>query len=887
MLNKRIFPVALSLLLLWSACDNEPHFITDTQYLSTVRQDFAAKQQALPEGDLFAVFETPMTTAEREAMMFLYAYMPMGDVTDYDGDFYLRNVRTTFQIAKEMPWGDRIPEDIFRHYLLPLRVNNENLDDSRKLFYDELKERVSDLSLYDAVLEVNHWCHEKVIYNPTDARTMSPGASLLTAYGRCGEESVFTVAALRAVGIPARQVYTPRWAHTDDNHAWVEAWVDGQWYFMGACEPEPVLNLGWFNEPASRGMLMHTKVFGKYEGPEEIMETTDVYTEINVIDIYAPTAQATITVVDSDGNPQPAAEVEFKIYNYGEFYTVARKRTDEKGEVSLSAGIGDMLVWATYQGVFGSEKVSFGKQEQVKVVLNNRPGDVTDFEVDIVPPVAGAKPVAVTSEQKSENARRLKEEDRIRNAYVATFYTEEKANDLAIELQIDAETTRRYLIESRGNWREIEQFLRTTPAEKRAMALELLGLISTKDLRDTPAHVLTDHLMHTPYSDDPLFAPFVLKPRIANELLTPYRDYLQTQFTDAFAAQAVANPEELVAWVKNNIQVNDALNPQHIPMTPIGVCKAKRADAASRNLFFVAAARSLGIPARIEPIARAIQYNIDGAWVNVNFDTVAESQPAQGKLMVTYTPIKGLEDPRYSTHFTIARLLPSGKLQTLNLQSNLDVDMGGGALYSTIFSKPIALDAGHYLLVTGMRMADGSLLSKVSSFDISSEETTTVELRLRQNREEISVIGSFEAENKFRLAQSGEMVSLLQTAGRGYYVVGILGAREEPTNHAMRDIAAVKQELEAWGRGMILLFPDEAGYAAFDKTEFGALPATIVYGIDADNAIQKAIVEAMKLTNPSSLPIFIIADSFNRVVFVSQGYTIGLGEQLMQVIHKL
>lgn len=81
--------------------------------------------------------------------------------------------------------------------------------------------------MYDAVLEVNHWCHEKVIYTPTDIRTSAPMATVKTAYGRCGEESTFLVAALRAVGIPARQVYTPRWAHTDDNHAWVEAWVDG------------------------------------------------------------------------------------------------------------------------------------------------------------------------------------------------------------------------------------------------------------------------------------------------------------------------------------------------------------------------------------------------------------------------------------------------------------------------------------------------------------------------------------------------------------------------------------------------------------------------------------------------------------------------------------
>ena len=35
------------------------------------------------------------------------------------------------------------------------------------------------------------------------------------------------------------------------------------------------------------------------------------------------------------------------------------------------------------------------------------------------------------------------------------------------------------------------------------------------------------------------------------------------------------------------------------------------------------------------------------------------------------------------------------------------------------------------------------------------------------------------------------------------------------------------------------------------------------------------------------MPIFVIADTFNRIVFISQGYTIGLGEQLMKTIHKL
>ena len=255
--------VLLFALLIGTACNKEKHFISDNAFRAEVEKDFQAKQAALPDGDLFAVFNQQMTPEEKEALTFLYAYMPIGDITDYDGKLYLDNIRSSFQAKQEMPWGDSIPEDIFRHFVLPIRVNNENLDESRMVFFDELKDRVKGMSLYDAVLEVNHWCHEKVIYTPSDARTSSPLASVKTAYGRCGEESTFTVAALRSVGIPARQVYTPRWAHTDDNHAWVEAWVNGKWYFLGACEPEPVLNLGWFNGPAYRGMRSEERRVGK------------------------------------------------------------------------------------------------------------------------------------------------------------------------------------------------------------------------------------------------------------------------------------------------------------------------------------------------------------------------------------------------------------------------------------------------------------------------------------------------------------------------------------------------------------------------------------------------------------------------------------------------
>lgn len=882
--KKHLFTL-LCALFLWTGCSKQQHFITDDAFRAQVEKDFQSKQTALPNGDLFAVFNEQMTPDEKEALTFMYAYMPIGDITDYDGNFYLKNIRSSFQAKAEMPWGDSIPEDIFRHFVLPVRVNNENLDESRMVFFDELKDRVKGMSLHDAILEVNHWCHEKVIYTPSDSRTSSALASVKTAYGRCGEESTFTVAALRSVGIPARQVYTPRWAHTDDNHAWVEAWVDGQWKFIGACEPEPVLNLGWFNGPAYRGMLMHTKVFGKYNGPEEVMEVTDGYTEINVIDNYAPTAKTTITITDTEGKPVEGAQVEFKIYNYAEFYTVANKITDVEGKSFLTAGKGDMLVWATKEGKFGYSKVSFGKDDNVTIVLDKKPGDIETIALDIVPPIDGSIPAEVTPEQKEANAKRLLEEDAIRNKYVATFYTEEKAEALAKELGIDPLKTSDFMIGSRGNWMEIEKFLREASAEKRPAAMTLLGEISAKDLRDTPASVLADHLNNT--LDSEWSNQYILNPRVANEFLTPYRSFFVANVDTALAKQAVANPDVLVDWVKKNITINNELNAQRIPIMPMGVWKSRVADIGSRNIFFVSLARSLNIPARIESVARKVQYLKDGIWHDVDFEAEVQTVAKQGKVVASYAPIKALQDPKYFSHFTIAKILPTSKLQTLNFQSGSNVDMGIGNTWSGLLKKPLMLDEGNYMMVTGTRMANGSVLAEISFFNIVPDQTTNMKLEMRESLDEIQVIGNFNSENKFTRADNGEETSVLATTGRGYYVVAILGARQEPTNHAMRDIAAVKKDLEEWGRGMVLLFPDEKGFKSFDPKEFGELPGTITFGINADNHIQKEIAAAMKLQNANTLPIFIIADTFNRVVFVSQGYTIGLGEQLMKVIHKL
>lgn len=331
--------------------------------------------------------------------------MPLSDLADYDGDYYLKNARLALLARDTFPWGKNLPEDIFRQFVLPIRVNNENLDGSREVFFAELKERLKGLSMKEAALEVNHWAHEKVTYRGTDVRTSCPLATVKTAFGRCGEETTFVVAALRAAAIPARQVYVPRWAHCDDNHAWVEIWVDGNWRFFGACEPEPDLDLAWFNEPSKRAMLVSTTVLGEYRGSEDILESNPRYTKINNLRRYAPTRRISAKVIDGAGRAVSGARLEFQIYNDGEFFPLAKCTTGKEGACSFLTGLGDLLVWAARDNRFGFRKISVKSSAAVTITLEKKPDKEYQLNLDLIPP----------KEIKSISARAMRSKPRTKS----------------------------------------------------------------------------------------------------------------------------------------------------------------------------------------------------------------------------------------------------------------------------------------------------------------------------------------------------------------------------------------------------------------------------------------------------------------------------------------
>lgn len=889
-MKRSLLFLSTCVLLLFPSLSAQEEHKYDELIQTKVEHRLAQRKKELPHGNLFAPLNKKMSSEEQRAMRFLYAYMPLSDIADYTGDFHLQAVRSALQARREMPWGQQVTLKDFYHFVLPTRVNNEALDSARQVLYPILKKRIMHLPLEKAIIEVNRWCHEHVTYAPSDARTSSPLATIRSAYGRCGEESTLLVTALRAVGIPARQVYTPRWAHTDDNHAWVEAQVNGVWRFLGACEPEPVLNLGWFNAPVSRAMLVHTRVFGDYEGSEPMISKNKCVTEINVTNGYAPVSFAEVEVVDEAGKPVSGAQVEFKVYNYGEFYSVGKERSNTQGLARFLAGHGDMLVWASTHERFGFAKVSFARQERTQIVLRYTANDTIHERIDITPPFENPRYPKVSEQERQENTRLLAYEDSLRNSYVATF----------LDKQMEG-------LDARGNWATLRAFVQQSKQPKQALAL--LSLISAKDRRDVSLSNLNDHLYNTKPKqeyvniDSALVWQYIYSPRVSLEEMSPYKGSFARLVPQGLQSKWRHDIRTLIQWCQNNLRLDNESNPHRYPIQPMGVWRSLVGDNQSLAIFFVSMARAMGHPARLDAVTGKIQYYSlsHQDWVDVHLfqDTQSQQASPKGQLYLDYQYNGIVDNPRYYSHFSISRFLPNN---TLSLQSYDLADRGleQGASWAGFFGKGVTMDAGNYLLVTGSRMASGNVLAELKSFTVTNNTTTRVPLVMRRDSTQVAVIGGFDAESKYLklgdistlrtqaqlLDSPSQESSILSTTGRGYYILGILSSQHEPSNHALRDLSALNETLKSWGRPMLLLFANEEQRRRYRPEEFANLPNGITWGIDKEGAIRESLIKEFKL-NQQELPIFIIADTFNRVVYVKQGYTIGLGEQLKAIIAGL
>lgn len=830
---------------------------------------------------LFHIFDQELTEEETWALKYMFAYMPVNDLADYDGELFLNHVRQALDIRKRVPWGKRVPDHLFLHYVLPYRVNTENIEDYLGILYNELADRTAQLSMADAILETNYWCHEKATYIGSDLRTISPLTMIRNARGRCGEESTLAVAALRSICIPARQVYTPRWAHSDSNHAWVEAWADGQWYYIGACEPEPRLNQGWFSPPARRAMLINTRIFADYPGPEDITLKEKDFTEINLLENYAPTRILYLNVKDEQGKPVSGASVRFELYNMAEFYPIAEIKTDGQGHASFKTGYGDLLIRVVKDGKWSELHYKAQDSEHIELLLDSteQPSGIADF--DMVPPPEGeGETVLALSEEKIQaHNRRLEEGTKIRTDYEGTFLDQEEAFTLAKKFGLPTERVWDILQKARGNSREIAAFLEERSGECGEWPLRLLESLNEKDLIDTFRPTLDDHLVGALSQrgdwDEDTFVKYILCPRVSFEMLVPYRRVLADAYTAAEAAAFRQDPSALAGHLEKGYTYAEDLPNLKGKGNPVGTYSLMKGDQQSLDILFVAVCRSLGIPARLHPSEQKPQFFRNGSWEDAAFRL--DSQPNQessawGQLQLLRDSNAPQDTPpaSYAENFSFARL-EDGVYKTLVYPYGC----------TDVYDEPYEVEPGSYRLTSGIRLKDGTVRVRFTYFTVRAGETTRVALTYRETMVDIPVLGTLSPGSELTRLDGSE-ADLKVLLGSEGAITAWIEPEREPTKHLLRELGELAEPLDTLGLPIVLIIGDAEWTASFDPASYPKLPARTIFVRDSSYASLSAMI-SNPAAHEAGYPHLFVVDSQDQIRYAVSGYKLGTGKEALQI----
>ncbi len=833
------------------------------QITQQIHQGFLARVSTTPYfKDVIVPKLASISSAEATILKFYYMGMPLADIGGVSFEMLLEYASFAYTQWQQL---QGIPEELFLNYVAQYRINTEDIQFIRPQLNKAIFPLISGLPPEEAILKVNEWCASHMTYRLTDERTASPATSLRSGYGRCGEESSLLVEALRSVGIPARQVYTPKWAHCDDNHAWVEAWCDGTWRFLGACEPEPVLDKGWFNAAASRAMLVHTKVFGNITA-EEIISQEGSLTLLNQTHRYAPCKTLTITVTHQS-QPVEDAKIHLQLINMAEATDIALLTTAKDGSSKVTLGLGNLLVRAVHPHGWAEQQVDTAKCSTVELKLlphSQLETGVTQRTMH-APQLSDQNTITLTTEQKTAHKLTLAQCDANREAYTASFFQSTLAEEFPCHIQ-------ELLREAKGNFEELHRFLATpVTAAEEALKYPLLASLTPKDYRDARCDVLLSHLkLAAPYQSkypDEVFLPYLLCPRVGNEPLTMYRQELLSHLCPCQIESYLQSPKTLWQYILQNVTIANE-DDNLIPAAPLSVCLSGIGTAKSAAVLMVAWCRSLGIPARLDPITSTPQYYNGEVFVGLS------DHAPQPNTYLTIQSDNANSNWRYSANWSLS-VLKDGYYQTLSLT--------GQQWYNK--SLPLTLHSGSYRLITTNRLPNGNQHLHFYNFTLSagsSPFTLPIQLPTANIRQMLSAIPLSNFAVTTLAGQPTMIADLLPHIG----VIVWLETGREPTEHILNELIGCSSELNAINCPVILLVKDQKdGQYPLVQNLKATLANCIIATTDFSDTAQP--LARRTFTDPDKLPLTIVVDQKLTGAYASSGYNVGEGALIIKILQAL
>ena len=833
----------------------------------------------------------------RMALEFLYAWMPVSDVMMYPAEMYLDFARRGVWLRKNRSQVAALPADFFGEYVLFHRVNNEEIRPCRELFGEQLDRRLYEgtekpQTEEERALEINRWAAENGTYHSDDIRTISAEAFYSRGYGRCGEESVFVVNAMRAAGVPARQVYAPWWAHTDDNHAWVEVWVSGRWQFLGACEPQSVLNQGWFNRASSRTMLVRSRAYtkGAFLEDEDIIGTDGCVTECNQTARYREVRKIQVQVAkevtasgqagrkpDVSGQSVPAQSVsarsltekkagqaekavvvELQVYNEGSWKTLTRKKTDEDGHLSFFTGDGMLRIHPLSNALKDAFLQAGSGDAEVRLATAGCSPDGHNLDNDYDEGWQQIEYAAPTEEPVF---------------YPQADAGQRTADSAFLERAAEIRNERTKDWEASGT-----AFLRNalvTP-EQTLVKKTVLSSLSEKDLTDCREEIVRGHLSAVIENGlkGTLSDSEVVGLRIGNEVLSSWFEEVSAFLGKERITYFSMHPEEIWDFVNSHVHELPQEDFGELIMTPGAALRSGVCNQNSREVLAAAVARVCGIPARIREDDGTAEYRVSASWSEKGASSAqAEYLPFDSFRRETscLTLRTGDEtDVKYETTWGLTRLSDEGKPdQFLALRDNWNHGR-----------MDIPLVPGRYCLVTAQRLPNGNAHVLECHIRAEAGRKEDISLKMQQIRPEEMFV-SVDMTPLHLRADNGESVRQ-QNGQKRLYIW--LAPGQEPTEHILNEMLDNAESYERIAPVISLITdtPMQKEQRLVRKVTDRFPSIQCCY---AEDPSEREMLMRSFYLDPGQLPFIFVTDRSGHGIFSAGGYQVGTGRLLIRIMN--
>ena len=347
-----------------------------------------------------------------------------------------------------------------------------------------------------------------------------------------------------------------------------------------------------------------------------------------------------------------------------------------------------------------------------------------------------------------------------------------------------------------------------------------------------------------------------------NEVLSKWRKkilgYFEKDQREAFAA----DPQSIWTWIEENISVRNDKERLTAYTTPGAALDLGIAGEKSHKVLFVAIARTLGIPSRLNPADGAMEY-----WDGREFVAV-------------------LEESRKESHLTVF----AGENAAWNYYQNWTIAVTDGNGYLTLdFSDrkwedgrmELDIMPGDYRILTGNRLPNGTILGKRYDFHIEKGETKKVWLELREYSLE-EMLNPHYIPDAMLHGKDGEKIPVSALTENSRHILFWLEEGREPTEHILNEIMESKDAFEKIQGQLLFILRNQESLKNTTLIKcLEMLPGIQVYfhdfGKDKEMTARRMYVDSDKL------PLMVVTEGACQGIFAAAGYSVGMADMLLRI----